>query len=77
MIKIENRNRNRKYKIYLLYIKKTLMPRLTLISSKNLAFTKPNCGCGIVSSEKRKDFIKSNKKHKNINKKIQSKKKNK
>lgn len=51
------------------------MPRLTLISSKNLAFTKPNCGCGIVSSEKRKDFIKSNKKHKNIKSKIQSKKK--
>lgn len=35
----------------------------SLITSANLTFSKPNCGCGIVSSKQRKDFLKSNKKH--------------
>jgi hypothetical protein len=39
------------------------MPKQTLITSANLAFSKPNCGCGIVSSKQRKEFLKSNKKH--------------
>ena len=33
------------------------MPKLTLISSKNLTFAKPNCGCGIISTKQRKLFI--------------------
>ena len=34
-----------------------------LITSGNLTFSKPNCCCGIFSSKKRIDFLKSKKKH--------------
>lgn len=29
----------------------------TLITANTLTFTKPNCGCGIVSSKQRKQFL--------------------
>ena len=32
-----------------------------LITSQTIAFTKPNCGCGIVSSNERTQFLKSQK----------------
>ena len=28
-----------------------------LITASSLTFTKPNCGCGIVSSQQRKSFL--------------------
>ena len=51
------------------------MPKQSLITSANLAFFKPNCGCGIISSKQRKAFLKSNKKHSRKTKKKSSKKK--
>ena len=48
----------------------------SLITSGNLTFSKPNCGCGIVSSKQRQEFLKSNKKHSRKTKK-HSKKTNK
>jgi hypothetical protein len=41
-----------------------------LISSANLGFTKPNCGCGIISSKQRKQFLASVKKKYKKNKKL-------
>jgi hypothetical protein len=53
------------------------MPKQTLITSVNLAFSKPNCGCGIVSSKHRKEFLKSKKKHSRKTKKHSSRSKRK
>ena len=53
------------------------MPNQSLITSANLTFSKPNCGCGIVSSKQRKELLKSKKKHSRKTKKYSSRSKRK
>ena len=53
------------------------MPKQSLITSVNLTFSKPDCGCGIVSSKQRKEFLKSKKKQSRKTKKYSSRSKRK
>ena len=50
------------------------MPKLTLISSKDLTFSKPKCGCGIVSISNKQRKLFKYKNQSRRHKKNQSKK---